>query len=539
MPRLIKIFVFIVILTSLLFGQQSFTTGDLIIAPKDTGNWPPLVLERPDLLCTFDSDNFKIHYDTTGDYVIYHPHEDIDPADDVPDYINRIAEFLELSRYTYIELLGYDVPPPDEGFGGDDSYDIYVTNVAGLTVPEFQSDYYPDREAYASYIFIGRDLRCVHFPNDPIPMLKAVCSHEYFHAIQMAYRANTCDEEPWWYELSACWANEIVFDDLNIIYYYLEKYYNKIDYSIYMTGGAHMYGAWVFAEYLRQNYGPDIINKIFLKLIHLDYSIYAIESALLEEEVDFDREFAVFGCWNYFTNNNYRPGFFEESEQFPATVPVSASHSSYPTGWIDTPKAVENMGLAYICFESVGIFKKDLILEFLSDYNYPEEIAVAAVYLDRPVEIYTRSLSFNEQISMRINNFDECDKVILTITWPYQYSTESDSANYEYNAYLEDTQTNILTGNLLEPEKFILYDSYPNPFNSACDISFYWNSNSNDYKLDIYNINGRLVDRFDGVAVNGMNRITWKPMADIAAGAYYYNLIINNQQAKAKMVYLK
>lgn len=539
MLKLVKIFVFFFILTGLLFGQLSITTSDIDLTPIVTENWPPIALDRPDLSYIFDSEYFKIHYDTTGENAVYLPHEDDNPADGVPDYINRMAEYLELSRHTYVYLLGYDRPPPDEGAGGDNLYDIYVTSVTGRTVRDFHSNFYPDREAYASYIFIGKDLRSDRYPDDPIPMLKATCSHEYFHAVQMAYRAVTCDEEPWWYELSACWAEEMVFDSLNVIYYYLEDYYHKIDHSIYLTGGTHMHGAWVFAEYLNQNFGNDIIKKIFHKLINLNYSIHAIKAALIEEEVNFDEEFAIFGCWNYFTFNNYRPGFFEEGEHFPVTVPISATYESYPTGWIDTPKAIENMGIAYICFESIGLDKKDLIVEFISDYNYPEEIALAAVYNDRPVEIQTRSLGFNQDTTIRVISFDACDKAILTVTWPYQYFIGPDSADYQFNAYLVESEVEIQTVNSAKSDKFSLYGNYPNPFNSACNIIFYWNLSGIDYKLDIYDINGRLVNRISGVAMTGINRITWKPKADISAGVYYYNLIIDDNRAKAKMMYLK
>ena len=120
MQKQAKILIFFIVLTSLLYGQQAVTTGDLIMALKDAADWPPVALQRPGLPSYFCSEFFKIHYDTAGEYPVYHPHEDIDPADGTPDYINRMAEFLELSRHTFIMLMEYDKPPPDEGLGGDD-----------------------------------------------------------------------------------------------------------------------------------------------------------------------------------------------------------------------------------------------------------------------------------------------------------------------------------------------------------------------------------------------------------------------------------
>ena len=539
MRKQIKIITILLILTSIVYSYQPVTTGDLLMELKNSDDWPPLILLRPDLPYSFCSEYFKIHYDTAGIYQVYHPHEDNNPADGTPDYINRMAEFLELSRYTYNVQLGYDLPPPDEGSGGSDHYDIYVTNITGLTVPEFPSDYYPDRQAYASYIYIGNDLRNLTFPDDPIPNLKAICSHEFFHAVQMAYRAYTSDETPWWYELTACWAEERVFDDLNIVYNYIDEYYNKIDHSIYFTGGSHMYGAWVFAEYLSQKHSNDIINSIFQKLIHLDNSLIAIRETFFELGLNLNYEFSVFSGWNYFTSHNHKTGFFEEGEDFPVTVPLVAYHSFYPTDWVYTPIAIENMGIAYMYFENSSSDKANLIIEFKADDSYPEWLTLGAIYLSQPVEIIVESLEPDQLITLRVQDFNECEGVILSVNWPFQGYTSTDTACYQYRAYLDSTSIDITVSEPNQPDNFRLLDSYPNPFNMSCNIIFNWNSKPNDYTINIYNIGGRLVERINGVAMTGLNEVVWTPKSRMTSGLYYYRLIIGERQASAKMLLLK
>ncbi|GEM_PF-1969486 len=534
-----KILIIIFGLTALLYGQQNISTGDLIMALKDSTNWPPLILDRPDLPCSFSSEFFKIHYDTAGDYPVYYPDEDVDPVDGTPDYINRMAEYLELAHYKYIILLGYDMPPPDEGIGGDNRYDIYVSSITGLTAPEFQSDYYPDRQAYASYIHIGNDLRNEFHPDDPLPFLKATCAHEYFHAVQMAYRAFTGDSTFWWYELTANWAEERVFDDLNEVYYYLEDYYLKIDHSIYLTGGSHMYGAWVFAEFLSQRHGIDIIRQIFVKLINLDNSLVAIKTVLSEQEINFDYEFTLFTAWNYFTNSSYRPGFFEEGEHFPITVPLSVNHSTYPTGWVDTPRAIENLGIGYMHFENTVVNKSNLVIEFNADQDYPEELALIAIYNEQPIEISTYRLEPGQEIVMQVEDFNECEGVVLSINWPYQGYAIIDSAHYRYNAYIDSIPSGFTSNKPPRPDEFKLYGNYPNPFNLSCNIIFYWNSGPINYKINIYNISGRIVDRLDGLTERGVNSVNWVPENGIASGFYYYRLLIGEHQANAKMLFLK
>ncbi len=539
MLKIIKICLLIVSLPAMLLGTNNLTTGDLIITLKNHENWPPRYLVRPELTHVFDTENFRIHFDTEGENAVYHPDEDIDPTDGIPDYINRMAEYLEWSHYTYIMELGYDRTPPDTGLGGNDNYDIYVTDIVGLTVPEFRSDYYPNREAYVCYSYIGKDLRNEHHPDNPYPFLMATCSHEYFHATQMAYRGYTSDETPWWYELTATWAEERVFDELNEVYYYIEDYYDKIDKSIYLTGGSHMYGAWLFAEYLSQQYGVDIIKSIFNKLISFDYSLDAIVTALFEEGITLDEAFSTFTGWNYFTSYNFQPGFFEEGMDFPVTVPLAKNHTCYPTGWIDTPKAIENLGIAYIYFDNPGISKGDLVIMFESSCGHPEGLSLAALYPNEPVDYSIYIVEPFQNITLRVNDFSRCDGAVLSINWLYQGYPIFDSTGYLYRAYLDTSSVGINYSDSHLPDDFYLLGNYPNPFNVSCDIIFNWNLQPVDYTIAIYDINGRCVDRLLGTAQIGSNIATWTPVDDIAGGVYFYRLQIGYNEVKKKMLLLK
>ena len=519
-------------------AAQGLTTGDLLMAMKGASSWPPVILARPELTFSFGTEHFKIHYDITGEYGVYEAEVDEDPPDGIPDYINRMAEYLELSYWTYHEYLGYDLPPPDEGMGGDDRYDIYVTDITGLTVPEFPSDYYPDRDAYASYSFIGHDLRNEHHPDDPLPLLKATCSHEYFHGVQMAYRAITEDSTPWWYELTACWAEERVFDETNEVYYYLEDYYSMINRSLYATDGSFYYGAWIFAEYFSQNFDDDIIRLIFEALINFDNSLEAINTALDEAGINLNDEFLVYSGWNYFTQAHYKPGFFEEAEYFPSSVPISAEHYAYPTNLIAVPEAIENLGTSYIYFVNPAIYKSDLVIEFKSDTQHREGVCLAAIYNDRPVDITTVKCDPEQEITLRVEDFDECEGAVLAVSWLYQGHPQAGSAGYCYSAYLDSSTVGIMdTENL--PEGQLICRSYPNPFNSSTAINFSWNFKQTDYTISVYDLLGRRVCQMTGRAATGRNNLVWKPDAGIAGGVYFYRLSVGEQAANGRMIYLK
>ena len=110
---------------------------------------------------------------------------------------------------------------------------------------------------------------------------------------------------------------------------------------------------------------------------------------------------------------------------------------------------------------------------------------------------------------------------------------------------INSIKNNYLTiDNKLNPEDYSIdIKNYPNPFNSNTIIDFYI---TNDSKVDlkIFDIMGNLVrnlvsDRMPG----GLKKINWdgtnNNRENIAAGVYFYQLIVNETLFSNKMVYLK
>ena len=110
---------------------------------------------------------------------------------------------------------------------------------------------------------------------------------------------------------------------------------------------------------------------------------------------------------------------------------------------------------------------------------------------------------------------------------------------------INSIKNNYLTvDNKLNPEEYSIdIKNYPNPFNSNTIIDFYI---TNDSKVDlkIFDIMGNLVrnlvsDRMPA----GLKKINWdgtnNNRENIAAGVYFYQLIVNETLFSNKMVYLK
>lgn len=539
MRTLFEIMSLILVLTVTLSAHVECLTGDLVQAHAVALEWPPAALTRPTMQVFYDTSNFRIHFDISGNNAVFESDVDIDPTDGVPDYINRLAEYMESSRHMYVDILGFDPPPPDNGLGGNDLYDVYVTDIPGMVVPEFPSNYYPGRPAYVSYAFIGKDLRNQYHPDDPYPFLMATCSHEFFHSVQMAYRAFSQDETFWWYELSAVMAEEFVFDDLNELYYYLPDYYLKVDKSIYLTGGSHMYGAWVFAQHMVQNHGPEFLRGIFEKLITLDRSLIAIGAAYAERNLNFATEFADYICWNYFTANNWRPGFFEEGAYFPITVPLTRVHDVYPTGIIENPKSIENLGACYIVFNSPHLPKSRLLIDFYGDETYPLLVAIAAIPETGIVNFGIHYVFPGDTLSISVPRFFDLESVLMAITWLFQGYSIRDSADFDYQAILDTNLSSIETAESELPAALKLGANYPNPFNSSTYINFEWNSSPECYRMELMDIMGRLVGSIEGIASSGENKVLWRMNENDACGIYFYRLSIGRHNMLGRMLYLK
>ncbi|MBU4446410.1 T9SS type A sorting domain-containing protein, partial [bacterium] len=96
------------------------------------------------------------------------------------------------------------------------------------------------------------------------------------------------------------------------------------------------------------------------------------------------------------------------------------------------------------------------------------------------------------------------------------------------------TSTKSITGNYAPTDKEILINvvsldptlissAYPNPFNPVTTISFYI-SESNQVKIEIYNISGKLIKTlYKGYKEAGNHEITWDA-TKYSAGVYFYKV---------------
>jgi len=282
--------------------------------------------DRVDAYRDSDSGWFRIHYATSGPDTVYRASVDTD-GNGHPDYVDTVAMVMDSVRMFFVDSLGYPVPPSDDFYpsGGSEHYDVYLYNIG----PGFYGLAYPDSVRIdgslrgTSFLELSNDYQQLPgYVQRPLDAVRVTAAHEYFHAIQFGmdvtefeyYPSQTdAPEKRYWMEMSAVWAEEVMYDDINDYYNYLPAYFNDPRISIQQqksyVADVHPYASAVFPIYMTEKYDLDVVRQIWQQCMQRGAGPHFMEScdSVLKVYsgrtdtlvlVDHFREFAL---WNYFT----------------------------------------------------------------------------------------------------------------------------------------------------------------------------------------------------------------------------------------------
>ena len=273
--------------------------------------------------------HFMVHYTTQGS----------DSTD--PSYASLVAAFAEFSWAYEVGYLGWDAPPPDYGYGGDDRYDIYImsleSGVWGYTVPEKPGPD-PYQEEATSYIVISNDLS-----HD---QARITVAHELNHACQLSYSYN---EDSWWMENCAVWMEDVVYDDVNRYVEFFSSYPNPLsnpDRSISCEEQLYEYAGGIWPAFLAEFYDLDVPRKAWEKqgIHHGNHTLSDLDFILSEHySSSLDEALREYGIWRYFTGPRHDPYHFSESYLWPPSF-VLRSHHDYPDSGTGDPEPPDSRG---------------------------------------------------------------------------------------------------------------------------------------------------------------------------------------------------
>jgi FlgD Ig-like domain len=259
---------------------------------------------------TSASGRFQLTYSLTGEHAV--SALDIDPPNGIPDFVERVAGYLDHAWETEIVGGGFTAPV---SVGGPYTVSFQAMAAYGYTVVE-------NPVAGATRIVMHNNFE--DFPPNDDPegdrwgAAKVTAAHELKHASQ--YAASRWSEGGW-IELDAVWAEELVCDEVNDYYHFLtgESPLRRPDLSLDF-GGSGSYEDVVFQIWMEQIWGVAIIRD-FWSQRQSDESATVMETweqLLVDRGTSLAAAWAQFTAWNYGTDLRATPAIgYEEAKEYP------------------------------------------------------------------------------------------------------------------------------------------------------------------------------------------------------------------------------
>lgn len=248
---------------------------------------------------TFDTVNFRIHFTRSGEDAV--PRADAD-NDGAPDYVERVGELLEEVHGILINQLGWLAPPSDNGFGGNNLYDVYLEEmlsegIAGYVDGGFDDTTVGDNPNSPNVIETRSSFSLMALDNDYVEegvfqedLLRTTIAHEYMHSIQMGYDGQETLE--WLWEATATWIQDEVYDEVNDADELIAEVVGSPSTCQF---NADPYAMWIFLRHISENYGHNTVRNMWEQAVDLEgYDV--VEAALNQAGTTLDdviRDFAV------------------------------------------------------------------------------------------------------------------------------------------------------------------------------------------------------------------------------------------------------
>ena len=331
----------------------------------------------------FTTPHFRLHYTRVGPHAP--PLEDFHPRNGVPDYIDLCADAMERAYHVQIDLMGFKVPYIDfwaAQNGGDHKYDVYLFTFPALgitTADWFEGRVLSNALTVAPYFMINSRIYDYVGKAEGIRYLQTTCTHEFLHGVQFGYNAYM---PIWFMEASATWIEIMTYDggriddgdtlpdpdepnetdSYNYYIHQLRRWFLIPDISLESRIGDHEYGSVIWALYMAERFGYDIIRQFFgnttdgsYREMGNFYDVFTNNGTTLAEA------FKTFTVWNYFTHNRANittdmPGYKFAHRFPPVAIHPNDVHTSYPVhADFDSESMPEHFASRYIVFRPTRV----------------------------------------------------------------------------------------------------------------------------------------------------------------------------------------
>jgi hypothetical protein len=476
---------------------------------------------------------FEFTYSTSGPDAV--PAEDVDPANGIPDFVERCAEYADQSWQTEITDLGFVAP----ALPGDGTYDMsfqalgagfygYTTISGGTTEIVLHNN-------FAGFGWPGG----TDDPDgDPLGRAKATIAHEFKHASQFT-TSNWSEGQ--WVELDAMWVEDIVFDQVNDYHNWLtngslsqlDSPQTRLD-----NGGEGSYEDCLWQTYLSTVHGTQIIVDFWelrdqspgenVKSTYRD--AMALYGTTWDESWPKFYEF----CW--FTGSRAEPPFgFPDASDLYRMEFVSPVVQSYP---FSVNGDVDRLSAHPRRFAPAGDAAR--ILFDGEDGHASFTVSVIAEEWSGAFTIVRPALDANNDLDYAVPApWSDLQYVGVIVT---NNKRTGDTVPYSLTVLDEPLVTHSLAASGAGIDRLALRTAQPNPFRGSTRIR-YAVPRAGTGSVRILDVRGRVVRTLhEGPLPAGEGAVAWDGRDDsgrkAASGVYWSRIETANESVARKLTVL-
>ncbi|MFW5662526.1 MAG: MXAN_6640 family putative metalloprotease [Bacteroidota bacterium] len=463
-----------------------------------------------------ESGNFRIHFDIEGKHAVNTT--DID-QNGIPDFVDSAAYFFDYSYKMEVEEFGYLSPIPDRGGPGDE-YDVYLLELGnedgwyGVTVSEIEILPRLHHPRYNTFIVIDNDFsekdsidlhgsKLQTFYTFGYEALKITAAHEFHHAVQFMYGMPSLSSMTM-AEMTSTFMEYRLYPEIKDYFQYMKRLFDASwAYPFGRNSSWVGYTHTIFARYLYENYGDEIIKDLWINIGLGDSGYEALDNALIERGCSLADAWCKFMPWVYYTGDRAKDGkYFDDAAEFPEFRFKSDRI-------LNSPVFLE--GGETQPFEMRGI---RLLIRQNDQKDDTINVFIANTDLQAAISQSDRRSGYTMRLDPR--NFDNSFKLAGT--------------DYHYH-FLSHSGMNV-DSIFLTPGALIPGSTFPNPYARDQHDNLYFpapeEAEPGDLlKLTIYSVDMRKVVSIELPAVSFMNRFTLEYHVDKArlrAGIYFYSV---------------
>ncbi|MEC7983820.1 MAG: MXAN_6640 family putative metalloprotease [Myxococcota bacterium] len=295
-----------------------FLTATVFAERPDEGGL--FSFDSSDVLSSYDSDHFRVHFSVDGPNQTRLEDED---ASGVPDFVEMVAQTAEEAFEVYRDA-GFLEPLPESELGvvlgGTEAFDFYLVDFGGSADGMFGIDDCIDHRC-VGYMVMENDFVGYGYPSTE-EAVRVLVSHEYFHAVQSAYRGA---QDSWLSEGMAVWA-EYYFDPQPYDFYgFCSAYLDDPERSLFRPPAgmvtAFSYGTALWFAFLYENRGVELLVEIQEEQERQPDSLQAMVDAVGE---DLEPLWIDFTRWNLATG-----GYAGAATSYPYAERINPPTPSY------------------------------------------------------------------------------------------------------------------------------------------------------------------------------------------------------------------